>query len=162
MRQPPARFVPMLTLGLPGSATTAILLGAMVLHGVQPGPLLMSAHPDIFWGLVASMYLGNVALLILNLPLIGFWISLLRLPQNIIISSVLAISALGVFAEESSIGSVYVMIGFGVLGYILKKVNFPTPPLILALILTPQLRDLSHAGAGDLEGGLDDVRQPPD
>lgn len=132
-------LVPMLTLGLPGSATTAILLGAMVLHGIQPGPLLISTHPDVFWGLVASMYLGNVALLILNLPLIGFWISLLRLPQNVIITTVLAISALGVYAEENSLGNVYVMIGFGVLGYTMKKLDFPTPPLILALILTSQM-----------------------
>jgi putative tricarboxylic transport membrane protein len=132
-------LIPMLSLGLPGSATTAILLGAMVLHGVQPGPLLIAMHPEIFWGLVASMYLGNIALLILNLPLIGIWISMLRLPQNIIITAVLAISVLGVYAEENSFSSIYVMIGFGALGWAMKKLNFPAPPLILALILTSQM-----------------------
>lgn len=132
-------LIPMLSLGLPGSATTAILLGAMVLHGVQPGPLLIATNPDIFWGLVASMYLGNVALLILNLPLIGIWTSMLRLPQNIIITAVMAVSALGVFAEDNSISSIYVMIGFGALGWVMKKLDYPAPPLILALILSFQM-----------------------
>ncbi len=131
-----ASLVPMLALGIPGSTTAAILMGAMFLHGVQPGPLLFQSNPDLVWALIASMYMGNLALLILNLPLISIWISVMRVPSHIILTSVLAISVVGVYADENSLDNVWVMFAFGILGYFLKKLDLPPAPILLALILT--------------------------
>ena len=137
-------LIPMLTFGIPGSGTAAVIMGAMIIHGLRPGPLLFQNHPEIVWALVASMYLGNVMLFILNLPLIGLWVSFLRLPQHIILSGVLAISVTGVYADQNSLGDVFVMFAFGILGYILKKTNFPPAPILLALVLTEQLEGGLH------------------
>ncbi len=132
-------LVPMLTFGIPGSGTAAVIMGAMIIHGLRPGPLLFQHHPQVVWALVASMYLGNIMLFVLNLPLIGIWVSFLRLPQHVILSGVLAISVAGVYADQNSLGDVFIMFAFGILGYILKKTDFPAPPILLALVLTTEL-----------------------
>ena len=132
-------LIPMLSFGIPSSSTTAVLMGAMLIHGLRPGPMLFQTSPDVVWALIASMYLGNVMLLILNIPLIGIWISCLRLPAPIILTSVLALSVIGVYAEANSLDNVIVMFGFGVLGYILRKLRFPRAPVVFALILTGPL-----------------------
>jgi putative tricarboxylic transport membrane protein len=130
-------FVPMLTLGIPGSGVAAVLMGALMLHGLRPGPLLMQTNPDLVWGLVASMYVGNIMLLILNLPLIGIWVKLLRVPYKAIMPSIIAISAVGIFATENAIFDMWIMLAFGIIGYFMRKLNFPLAPVVLAVVLGP-------------------------
>jgi putative tricarboxylic transport membrane protein len=134
-----ASLIPMLTFGIPGGATSAIIMGAMIIHGLRPGPLLFQQNPQVVWTLIASMYLGNVMLFILNFPLIGIWVSFLRLPQRTITIAVLVISVTGVYASEGNLGGVIIMFIFGVVGYIFDKYEFPPSPLLLALILTEQM-----------------------
>ena len=134
----------MLTFGIPGSGTAAVLMGAMIIHGLQPGPLLFQNQPEFVWTLIASMYMGNVMLFILNLPLIGIWVSFIRLPTHIILTTVLAISVTGVYADENALGDVFVMFAFGIVGYFFKKYDFPPAPIILALVLTEQLEGALH------------------
>jgi putative tricarboxylic transport membrane protein len=130
-------MIPMLSLGIPGNAVTALLLGALIIHGVQPGPMLMTQHPEIFWGVIASMYVGNVILLILNLPLIGLWVQLLRIPYRILFPLILLLAVVGTYASNLNIFDVWVMIGFGVAGYLLVKLGYELGPFILALVLGP-------------------------
>jgi putative tricarboxylic transport membrane protein len=130
-------MIPMLSLGLPSNAVTALLLGALIIHGVQPGPLLMTQHPDIFWGVIASLYLGNVLLLVLNLPLIGIWVQFLRIPYRILFPLILLLAVVGTYAANLNIFDVWVMIGFGVVGYLLVKLGYELGPFILALVLGP-------------------------
>lgn len=130
-------LVPLLTLGIPGSGTTAVLLGAMMIHGLRPGPLLFEQRPDFVWGVIASMYVGNVLLLILNLPLVGLWARLLRVPQSVVLPLIVAFSVTGVFAVNNSVTEVAVMLVFGVIGYFMRKGGFPAAPVVLALVLTP-------------------------
>lgn len=128
-------MVPLLALGLPGSGATAVLLGAFVILGVQPGPLLMSQHPDLFWGLVNSMYIGNIVLFVMNLPLIFLFVQLLRVPTGILFPLIIAISSIGVFAVNGSAFDLYLVFGFGLLGYAFRKLDIPSAPLVLALVL---------------------------
>ncbi len=130
-------LVPLLALGIPGSGTTAVMLGALMIHGLRPGPLLFEQHPQFVWGVIASMYVGNVMLLILNLPLIGIWVRLLRLPQSVLMPMILAFSVAGVYAVDNRVTEVGVMLVFGVVGYGMRKCNFPAAPVVLALVLTP-------------------------
>jgi putative tricarboxylic transport membrane protein len=130
-------LVPLLALGIPGSGTTAVMLGALMIHGLRPGPLLFEQHPQFVWGVIASMYLGNVMLLILNLPLIGIWVRLLRLPQSVLMPLILAFSVTGVYAVDNRLTEVGVMLVFGVVGYAMRKWGFPAAPVLLALVLTP-------------------------
>jgi len=130
-------LVPLLTLGIPGSGTTAVMLGALMIHGLRPGPLLFEQHPEFVWGVIASMYVGNVLLLILNLPLVGLWAYLLRVPQSVLLPLILAFSVTGVFAVNNSVTEVGVMLVFGVVGYAMRKGGFPAAPVVLALVLTP-------------------------
>jgi putative tricarboxylic transport membrane protein len=132
-----AAFLPMLTLGIPGSAVTAILLGALVVHGVRPGPMLMQTNPDLVWGLIASMYIGNIMLVILNLPLISVWVSFLRIPYKIIMPLIVAICSVGIYATETTIFDLWVMFFFGIIGYIFRKLQYPLSPVVLAAVLTP-------------------------
>ena len=132
-------MVPLLSLGIPFSPATAILLGAMIIHGVQPGPLLMSRNPEIFWGVVASMYIGNFMLLILNLPLVGIWASILRIPQHFLMGVILLLCLVGTYSVQNSLLDIYILIGMGVLGYILRKLKFDMAPLILGLVLGPEV-----------------------
>ena len=130
-------FVPMLTLGIPGSGVTAILLGALLLHGLRPGPMLMQTNPQFVWGLIASMYIGNVMLVILNMPLIGLWVAMLRVPYQVMMPLIVAISAVGIYATENNIFDLWVMFGFGVLGFVMRKLDFPASPIVLAVVLGP-------------------------
>ena len=128
-------MVPLLTLGLPGGGATAVMMGAFIMHGIQPGPLLFQNRPDLVWGLIDSMYIGNLMLLILNLPLIGIFVRLLYIPSGILYPLIIAISVLGTFAINGSIVELYLVLIFGVLGYAFDKVQIPIPPLVLSLVL---------------------------
>jgi putative tricarboxylic transport membrane protein len=132
-------MVPLLTLGIPGSGTTAVLLGALLIHGLRPGPLLFQNNPDFVWAVIASMYIGNVMLLILNLPLIGMWASMLRIPYKILMPLIVTLSAVGVFATDNNVFDVWVMLAFGIIGYLMRKLEFPAAPAVLGLVLGPLL-----------------------
>ncbi|MFB3820210.1 MAG: tripartite tricarboxylate transporter permease [Candidatus Methylomirabilales bacterium] len=128
-------MVPLLTLGIPGSSTTAIMLGALMMLGVQPGPLLYQKNPDVFWGLIASMYLGNLMLLVLNLPLVGLWVKILAIPERILYPCILAISVIGVFGVSGSTTDLLLACGFGLLGYYMRKHDYPVAPAVLGVVL---------------------------
>lgn len=145
-------MIPLLTLGVPGSGTTAVLLGALLGLGLVPGPLLIEQNPEVFWGLVASMYLGNVFLLLLNLPLVGLFVKVLRLPRWILMPGVAGLSFVAVYAVNQSAFDLFLMTGFGVVGFGMKKARFPLAPVILGLVLGPLMeRNLRRALA--LSGG---------
>ena len=128
-------LVPLLTLGIPGGNTTAILLGGLILWGYKPGPLLIQEHPELFWGLVASMYIGNVLLLVLNLPLVPLFAQILRLPYYVLYPLILGISIVGVYSVNNSLFDVWIMGLFGLLGYLMRKLDFPASALILGMVL---------------------------
>ena len=128
-------LVPMLTLGIPGSSTTAILLAALILWGFKPGPLMIQENPALFWGLVASMYIGNVMLLVLNLPLVPLFAQILRAPVYVLYPLIFGISIVGVYSVSSSLFDVWLLAGFGLLGYVMRKLDYPAAPLILGLVL---------------------------
>jgi putative tricarboxylic transport membrane protein len=130
-------FIPLLTLGLPANVVMALLLGALILHGVTPGPLLLTKHPDIFWGVIASMYIGNIMLLVLNLPLIGLWVQLLKIPYPFMMPAIILFCVLGSYSVANSITDVLLMLLFGIIGYLMKKLKFDAPPLVLAFVLGP-------------------------
>jgi len=132
-------LVPLMALGIPGSGTTAVMLGALTLYGLQPGPLMLSTHPEVFWGLVASMYIGNVMLLILNLPLAPLFASVLRIPYPILIPIIMGVALIGVYSVENSVFNVGVAIIFGGLGFVMRIYGYPPAPLVLALVLGPML-----------------------
>jgi putative tricarboxylic transport membrane protein len=132
-------FIPLLTLGIPGNASIAMIFAALLIKGVTPGPFLISEHPDIFWGVIASMYLGNVMLLILNLPLVGVWVQLLRVPYGILAPVVILFTAIGSYSIQNQAFDIYALIGFGVFGYILRKLRFEPGPLPLAFVLGPMI-----------------------
>jgi len=128
-------FIPLLTLGIPGNATIAMIYVALMIHGIQPGPLLLAEHPHLFWGVIASMYIGNLMLLGLNLPLIGLWVRLLKVPYHYMAVVIVIICVIGAYSIKNSAFDVGMMIAFGVLGYFLRKGGFPAAPLVLAIIL---------------------------
>jgi putative tricarboxylic transport membrane protein len=128
-------LVPLLTLGIPGSGTTAVLLGAFMLYGIQPGPLLFENRPDLVWGVIDSMYVGNLMLLILNLPLIGIFVRLLYVPTGILMPLILAFSTIGVYAINNNAFELHIALLFGIVGYLFRKVGIPLAPLVLALVL---------------------------
>ncbi len=134
-------FVPLLSLGIPFAPPTALLLSAMLIHGVKPGPLLIQERPDVFWGVIASMYIGNFMLLLLNLPLVGVFVSVLRTPVKILMPAVLLLCLIGTFAINSSVADIWIMIVFGLAGYVFRKLKFPVAPLILALVIGPMMED---------------------
>lgn len=146
-------MVPMLTLGIPGSGTTAILLGALLLFNVQPGPLMFEQRPEIAWGLIASMYIGNAALLVINLPLVGLFARLLTIPQGYMIPLIAVLAFIGVFSVVGSPFDLYMMIGLGVLGWLLRKLGFSLAPVILGVVLghlfEDNLRRALSISAGD-------------
>ena len=134
-------LVPMLSLGIPANAITAILLGALTIYGLQPGPLLIREHPDLFWGVIASMYIGNAMLLVLNLPLIPLWVQILRVPYMILYPLILLFCLIGAYSLNNNVGDVIIMGIFGVVGFLMKKFQFEPAPLVLALVLGPMLED---------------------
>ena len=134
-------FIPLMTLGIPPNVVMALLLGAFVVHGLQPGPLMMVQNPNVFWGIVASMYIGNVMLLILNMPLIGLWVQVLRVPYNVLFPLILMFCVVGVFCSGNAVFDILVMIAFGVLGYLFRKFGYEPAPLVLAFVLGPMLEN---------------------
>src|SRR4030043_2310462 len=130
-------FIPLLTLGIPPNVVLAVLFGAFLIHGITPGPLLIKEHPEIFWGIIGSMYIGNVMLLILNLPLIPLWIQVLRIPDKILYPLIILLCVIGSYSINNNIFDIFVMIIFGVVGYLLKKFDYEPAPLILAFVLGP-------------------------
>ena len=134
-----ASFIPLLTLGIPANAVMAVLLGALMIHGITPGPMLIKQHPDLFWGVVTSMYLGNAMLLILNLPLIGVWVKLLKVPYFILFPLILIFCLVGTYTMNNSIVDVLIMVIFGFIGYLFKKFEYEAAPLVLALVLEPMM-----------------------
>ncbi len=134
-------MVPMLTLAVPVSAAMAILMGAMMMHGLRPGPLLFEQNPQFVWGLIASMYVGNVMLLVLNLPLIGFWASLLKIPYPLLAPIVLIFCFIGAYTIRNNMYDVWVSIIFGAIGYAMQKARYPVAPVVVGLILAPMMED---------------------
>jgi putative tricarboxylic transport membrane protein len=132
-------FVPMLALGVPSGPIPAVMLAAMMVHGVSPGPLLIAQQPALFWGFIASMYVGNVVLLVLNLPLVGLFVNLLRVPYPYLYPAILAFSILGVYAVNGSVVDVWIMLVMGALGYVLRKLGFETAPIVLGVVLAPMI-----------------------
>ena len=132
-------MIPLFTLGIPANSVIAVLLGAFMIHGLQPGPMFITKYPDVFWATIVSMYLGNVMLLVLNLPLIPLWIKVLKVPYTILFPLILVFCLIGVYSLNFSQVEITLMIGFGVLGYLMKKYKFEMPPLVLALVLGPMI-----------------------
>jgi putative tricarboxylic transport membrane protein len=130
-------FIPLLTLGIPGNASTAMIFAALLIHGVTPGPFLLKEHPDIFWGVVASMYIGNVMLLVLNLPLVGMWAQLLKVPYSFMAPMIMVLTLVGVFSVGNSSFDIWVMLVLGVFGYVARKLRFDLGPMLLAFVLGP-------------------------
>ena len=130
-------FIPLFTLGIPPNVVLAVLFGAFLVHGVTPGPMMITQHPEIFWGVLASMYLGNVVLLILNLPLIPLWVQILRIPDKILYPLIILFCLVGAFSINNSVFDIGVMVLFGVIGYLLKKFDYEAAPLILGFVLGP-------------------------
>jgi putative tricarboxylic transport membrane protein len=128
-----------LTLGIPSNVVTAMLLAALMLHGVVPGPMMINERPDLFWGVVTSMYVGNLMLLLLNLPLIGLFTTLLRTPYPILAPIILVACLIGAYSTNFNTGDVFVMTAAGGFGYLIRKMDFDVAPLVLALVLGPQI-----------------------
>jgi len=134
-------FIPTLTLGIPGSATMALMLGALTIQGIAPGPQVMTSKPDLFWGLIASMWIGNALLVILNLPLVGLWVKLLKIPYRFLFPSILMFCAVGNYSVNNSAMDLYLVGVFGILGYVLVKLEFEAAPLILGYVLGPLMEE---------------------
>jgi len=132
-------FVPLFSLGIPANVVMALLLGALLIHGVQPGPLILIQHPEIFWGTVASMYMGNILLVVLNLPLIGIWVKILKVPYRILFPLILLFCLIGSYSVSMNVFDLYVMLIFGVVGYLFRKWKYEPAPLVLAFVLGPML-----------------------
>jgi len=134
-------FIPMLGLGIPAGAAMALMLGALMIQGITPGPQVMTGHPDLFWGVVASMLIGNVMLLILNLPMVGLWIRLLKVPYRLLYPAILLFCCIGVYSVNSQVFDVFLAAGFGALGFVFKRLDCPPGPLVLGMILGPALEE---------------------
>jgi putative tricarboxylic transport membrane protein len=132
-------FIPLLTLGIPGNLSIAMIFVAFMIHGIRPGPLLLQQHPDLFWGVIASMFIGNVILLALNLPLVGFWARLLKVPYKYLVVVIVVVCVMGAYSVNYAAFDVGAMLFFGIFGYFIRKGGFPAAPLILAMILGPIL-----------------------
>jgi putative tricarboxylic transport membrane protein len=132
-------FIPLFTLGIPPNVTMAILFGALMIHGLQPGPLLIKEHPDFFWGVVVSMYLGNIMLVVLNLPLIPLWVRVLRVPYPILFPLIVLFCLVGAYSLNSSANDILIMMVFGILGYLMRKLQYEGAPLVMAFVLGPLL-----------------------
>ncbi|HEX4329152.1 MAG TPA: tripartite tricarboxylate transporter permease [Burkholderiales bacterium] len=132
-------MIPLMSLGIPGNAVTALLLGALVIQGIQPGPMFITQRPDLFWGVMASMYVGNVFLLLLNLPLAGLWAQCLRIPYRVLFPMILLLSIVGTYSANKNVFDLWVMLGFGVVGYVLRKLQYDFSPFLIAFVLAPIL-----------------------
>jgi putative tricarboxylic transport membrane protein len=132
-------FIPLLTLGIPPNVSLSILFGAFLIHGITPGPFLLKDHPDVFWGVLSSMYVGNVMLLVLNLPLIPMWVQVLKVPDRFLYPLILLFCLIGAYSMNNSVFDVYIMIIFGIIGYLFRKFQYEGAPLVLAFVLGPLL-----------------------
>jgi putative tricarboxylic transport membrane protein len=134
-------FIPLLTLGIPPNAVMALMVGAMTIHGIIPGPQVMTKQPDLFWGMIASMWLGNLMLVVINLPLVGVWVSLLRVPYRLLYPSIIVFCCIGIYSINNSPGDVLIAAAFGLFGYWLVKHDFEPAPLVLAFVLGPLMEE---------------------
>ena len=134
-------FIPLLTLGIPPNAVMALMVGAMTIHNIQPGPQVMTSNPALFWGLIASMWIGNVMLILLNLPLIGIWVKLLKIPYRLLYPAILVFCCIGVYTVSNSVFDVFVTAGFGVIGYMFFKFGCEPAPLLLGFVLGPMMEE---------------------
>ncbi len=134
-------FIPTMTLGIPGSVVMALMMGALIIHGITPGPQLMAKHPDLFWGLVMSFWIGNIMLLILNIPMIGLWLRLLAVPYHILYPIILVFVCIGAYSVNNAVFDVLIVVIFGVIGYGLRLLDFPPAPLLLGFVLGPMLEE---------------------
>lgn len=134
-------FIPLMTLGIPPNVIMAMLLGAFMIHGVTPGPLMMKQNPGIFWGVIVSMYIGNIMLLILNLPLITIWVQVLKVPYKILFPLILLFCLIGVYSVNNVVFDIYLMLIFGIMGYLMKKFGYEGAPLVLAFVLGPLMEN---------------------
>jgi TctA family transporter len=146
-------FIPMLTLGIPGNAVMALMIGALTIHGIQPGPQIMTERPGMFWGMIASMWLGNLMLVIINLPLIGIWVQLLKVPYRFLYLAILLFCGIGVYTVSNSSAAVLLAAFFGVLGYVFTRLECEPAPMILGFVLGPlmeeNLRRAMRISSGD-------------
>ncbi|MAS41782.1 TctA family transporter [Albimonas donghaensis] len=136
-----AAFIPTMALGIPGSVTMALILGALLIHGVQPGPLVMTTNPELFWGLIASFWIGNALLLVLNLPLIGVWVRMLTIPYHVLYPGILFFICLGAYSSQNNPFDVFLVIAFGVIGYGMRVLQLPAAPALLGLVLGPMMEE---------------------
>ena len=134
-------FVPMLTLGLPTNPLMALMIGALMIQGIQPGPQVMTKQPDLFWGVIASMWIGNLMLIIINLPLIGIWVSLLRVPYNLLFPAIVVFCSIGAYSINNSFFDLWLMLGFGLIGYFFLKIGVEPAPFVLGFVLGPMLEE---------------------
>jgi TctA family transporter len=134
-------FVPMLTLGIPSNPIMALMMGALIIQGVTPGPDFMNTHPSLFWGVIASMWMGNLMLLVLNLPMIGLWVKLLRIPQRALFPAIIAFASVGVYSVNGNSFDLFVMIAFGFVGYLMTKLHCEPAPLLLGFVLGPMIEE---------------------
>jgi putative tricarboxylic transport membrane protein len=135
------KFIPTLTLGIPASATMALMLGALTIQGIAPGPQVMTQKPDLFWGLIASMWVGNLMLVLLNLPLIGLWVSLLKVPYRVLFPAIMAFSCIGIYSINNSAFEIYLTAIFGIIGFVWLKLECPPAPLLLGFVLGPLMEE---------------------
>jgi TctA family transporter len=135
------KFIPTLTLGIPASAVMALMLGALTIQGIAPGPQVMTQKPDLFWGLVASMWIGNLMLVVLNLPLIGLWVSLLKVPYRLLFPAIMAFSCIGIYSVNNSSFEVYLAAVFGLIGFLWMKLECPPAPMLLGFVLGPLMEE---------------------
>ena len=145
-------MIPMLTMGIPGSGTTAILMGALIMYNIQPGPLLFEDHPQVAWGLIASMFIGNVMLLVLNMPLVKVFAKVIETPAKYLLPIIVAISIFGVYAVQANTFDLALLLACGVLGYYLSKHDYPVAPLVLALVLGPMIENNMRRALTSSEG----------
>ena len=134
-------FIPLLTMGIPTNALMALMIGAMMIHGIQPGPMVIQKQPELFWGIVVSMWIGNLMLVIINLPLIQFWVALLRTPYRLLFPAIIMFCCVGSYASINSVFSVWLMLGWGLAGYFFKKIKAQPAPMILGFVLGPMLEE---------------------
>jgi putative tricarboxylic transport membrane protein len=135
------KFIPMLTLGIPASGAMALMLGALMIHGIAPGPTVMTQRPDLFWGLIASMWIGNLMLVVLNLPLVGLWVSLLKVPYRLLFPAIMVFSAIGIYSVNNAAFDIYLTALFGILGVVWKKFGCSPVPMMLGFVLGPMLEE---------------------
>jgi len=135
------KFIPMLTLGIPASGTMAMMLGALIIQGINPGPQVMTNNPDLFWGLIASMWVGNLMLLVLNLPLVGLWVSLLKVPYRLLFPAIMVFSSIGIYSVNTNSVELGLAAVFGFLGFVWIKLGCPAAPMLLGFVLGPMLEE---------------------